>query len=218
MPETLPPSFLFDLLFDVPALALWPEKVELEAWETLAPLPPVQQLDERKPPIEVRLGWHADGLLVAADVRGKSVPPKAEPLHTEGDDCIVVGLDTRNTKSISRANQFCHRFHFTPADELSELDPDIEATLLPRATADAPIVSFSRDDVAAALYDDGYRIVARLRAEALNGYDPSFSDRLGFHVEVADREWGNIPLWGDARLAGGANPAQWATLRLQPAS
>ena len=68
--------------------------------------------------------------------------------------------------------------------------------------------------MSAAATEDGYRIVGLLPASALNGFDPGFSDRLGFHVEVADRELGSVSVIGDSRMPGAATPSLWASVRL----
>ena len=214
MAEVLAPSFLFSPTLPVRKLTAWPKSATAANWDSLTPLPPIGSLDQNKPPVDARIGWHEGGLVVGVEVRGKHEKPFAEPLHSDRDDRVVIGIDTRDTKTIHRAGKFCHRFHLTPADENGEWEPALTATLIPRATQDAPIASFGDDAMTGTLYEDGYRVVGLLRADALNGYDPAFSDRLGVFVEIADREYGPTPLFGDAKLPGGADPSLWPSLRM----
>ena len=213
MAQLLPPSFLFAPILDAAKLNTWPKSATGELWEELTAIPGLSAMDEGKPRIEVRLGWHAEGLLVGVQACEKAEPPRAEPLYHENDDRFVIGIDTRDTKTIHRAGRFCHRFHLTPCDEDGELDPSLSAEVIPRATEDAPLASFTSADIAAERTDDGYRIVARLRAASLNGYDPEFSDRIGLHVELSDREHGSVPILGDARMSNAADPSLWASVR-----
>lgn len=216
MAEILPPSFLVAPIVEAPRLASWPKQAAVKLWDDLSPLPDFASLDDHKPPVEVRIGWHDEGIVLGVDVAGKSEVPRAEPLFNENDDRLIVGIDTRDTKSIHRAGRFCHRFHLTPANEDGERDPSLTAVLIPRATDDAPLASFQSSEISAELRDDGYCLVAVIRAAALNGFDPSFSDRIGLHVELSDREHGSSPLWGDPKMPGAADPSLWASVRLLP--
>ena len=215
MATLLPPTFLVQPVFEVDRLASWPDQADLELFESLTPLPSLASMDPGKPPLEVRMGWRTEGIAVAVRIGGKVEKPRAEPLHHEQDDRVVVGIDTRDTKSIQRAGRFCHRFHLTPCDEDGELDPSLSAALIPRATDDAPLASFAGDAIAAAATEDGYCVLGLLRAAALNGFDPEFSDRLGLHVEIGDRELGTVPLIGDPKMPNAANPSLWASVRLR---
>lgn len=216
MAEVLTPSFLVVPTIEAAQLDRWSAKASLSLWESLAPLPDLSSLDQDKPPIHSRIGWHEGGLAVGVEVRGKTLAPKSEPLRQDGDDQVVLGIDTRDTKSIHRAGKFCHRFHLTPCDELGDLDPSLASALIPRATQDAPLASFTDAAIAGELLDDGYRLVAVIRSDALNGFDPTFSDRIGLHLEVRDRELGSVPLWGDPKLPGSADPSLWGSVRLMP--
>lgn len=216
MAEILTPSFLIQPTVEATPISVWPTAASLDLRDELHPIPSLHSLDHDKPPMRIALGWHPRGLAIAAEIRGKTLPPKSEPLQNDADDRFTIGIDTRDTKTIHRAGKFCHRFHLTPGDELGELDPSIAAAVIPRATQDAPIASFDTSAVAAEFLDDGYRIVALVDADALNGFDPSFSDRIGLHVQLHDRELGIVPYWGDPNLPGSADPSLWASVKLQP--
>lgn len=209
----LPPSFLVQPTFVIGQLKQWPKKLSWSFAKKLTPIPVLPTLDDRGTNLRVWIGWHARGLIVAAEVSGKAVAPQVFPSDAPGSDSVVFSFDTRDTKSIHRAGRFCQRFRLLPPGKGKQAEATIRQEPVPRSREDAPFRDLE-PNIYADVLDDGYRIVATIAANNLNGFDPSDSPKLGFFAELHDLELGRIPLTGDTQLPSEADPSMWSTIEL----
>src|SRR5690242_13307268 len=102
-------------------------------------LPGMTRLEDRPPWADVRVAWSPAGLAVVVDASGGSALSFAD--RPEGAYGFQVWVDTRDTRNVSRATRFCHRFAARLLPGLSRSTVAIEAVARPiaRAVADAPL-------------------------------------------------------------------------------
>jgi hypothetical protein len=165
----------------------------------------------------VRVGWNALGLGIAVlcDTSEMKKPNADRP---EGFADVNVWIDTRDTRNVSRATRFCHRFlaHLTLGKDRKSLDVEVTQKLIGRAVADAPLCS---PEILTARTDQtrsGWILELFLPARALNGFDLDTNRRLGFAYQVSDHEREDQFLGVGRDFPLGENPSLWATLELQP--
>jgi len=137
----------------------------------------------------------------------------------EGIDGLQVWVDTRDTRNVSRATRFCHRFVAKLATQgpRSPLSVAVSQKAIARAVADAPL---SRSETISARVErlrSGWRMELFLPADVLNGFDPETNRRLGFAYQVSDSELPDQFLTVGREFPIGENPSLWATLELQDA-
>jgi hypothetical protein len=187
----------------------------LDLPETCA-LPDFGALEGRNPWAEVRLAWNPRGLGIAVRAEGVSDYQLA-PDRPEGFADVQFWVDTRDTRDVSRATRFCHRFAASLRLPVSGRKLEVEVVPKPiaRAVADAPLCR--RDLIAsrAELARDGWTLEVFLPAQALNGFDPETNRRLGFAYQVSDHAREDQFLGVGRDFPIGENPSLWATLELQ---
>lgn len=178
-------------------------------------LPQTALLDGQKPWAEVRVGWNAKGLAVAVEAEGTlgRLGSTDAPENRYG---LQVWVDTRDTRDVSRATRFCHRFDadLVPGVGKSALGVTVKQRPIARAVADAPL---ARLDLIASTADKtkgGWRIELFLAAEALNGFDAETNRRLGFAYHVFDPDRSDEFLGVGREFPVGENPSLWSTLEL----
>jgi hypothetical protein len=179
-------------------------------------LPDLAPLEGKATWADVRVAWNPGGLAVAVEASG-SPGAKANAERPDGFDGVQVWVDTRDTRTVSRATRFCHRFQARLTGLGSRGALGVEAAQKPiaRAIADAPIC---RPDALAARAErlrGGWRLELFLPADVLNGFDPDTNRRLGFAYQVteADREDQFLGVGREFPL--GENPSLWSTLELR---
>ncbi len=181
-------------------------------------LPDLSSLEGRAPWASVRVGWNARGLGIAilADGPGGKLP--LIPDRPEGFADVNVWIDTRDTRNVSRATRFCHRFaaHLTLGRDRKGLAVELSQRAIARAVADAPIHSPELLTAHAGLTRRGWILELFLPAQALNGFDPETNRRLGFAYQVSDHEREDQFLGVGRDFPLGENPSLWATLELRP--
>jgi hypothetical protein len=135
-------------------------------------------------------------------------------------DGVQLWIDTRDTRDISRATRFCHRFTARLrglATARGPLGLELAQRPIARAVADAPICRTELLQGRAERLKGGWRIELFLPAEALHGFDPETNRRLGFAYQVTDPD----PQREDQFLGVGRefpvgeNPSLWSTLELR---
>ena len=89
---------------------------------------------------EVRLGWNTEGLGITVIADGVS-PQQLTERRPEGFAVAQFWVDTRDTRNVSRATRFCHRFvvRIDRGDSRGRLQAQVTQRPVARATADAPI-------------------------------------------------------------------------------
>lgn len=206
----LPPSFLFRVCTPIARVAGEPA---WKLWDELTPVSAGGDLDADPPPLAVRAGWDEEGLLVGCEVTGKSKPAKGDLADPQASDSVVVCVDTRDTKTIRRAGRFCHRFRLIPADPKGKPAAYLRQEPVPRAREDAAFGPMKGEAISE-VSKSGYRILARVAADNLTGYDPTDSPKIGFYVVLQDAEHGVRPMSGDEKLPVDADPSFWTTVEL----
>src|SRR5262249_35774197 len=145
------------------------------------------QLDGRKSWAEVRVGWNDRGLGISILANGL---PEAQLSRDrpEGFSVVQVWVDTRDTRTLSRATKFCHRFmaRLELVGSHRMLRVDLSQRPIARAVADAPICRPEILEARAELGKSGWMLELFLPSQALNGFDPETNRRLGFAYQVAD--------------------------------
>lgn len=218
--HALPPSFLVQVEHSIAELAKWPKKLSWSHWDELTPIASMKSLDGDRSPeaaasaMQLSLAWHDEGLLVGAEVSGKSAPPKTYPRDPSDSDSVAVFLDLRNTKGIRRASRFCHSFRIVPFDKIGQQDVKVVQEPVPRAREDAPFRDLPSIGIAQRT-TSGYQSIAVLPKANLNGYEPRESTKAGFFAMLRDNELGDEPFTGDLLLPSSVDPSMWSTLKFE---
>jgi hypothetical protein len=179
-------------------------------------LPDAAGLEGRVSWTEVRLGWNARGLGIAVQVEGIA-DVQLEGDRPEGFADVQIWVDTRDTRDVSRATRFCHRF----VAQLKLHEPgrtlDVELTQRPiaRAVADSPMSRPGLIASRAELGRTGWLLEVFIPAQVLHGFDPETNRRLGFAYQVADHVREDQFLGVGRDFPIGENPSLWATLELR---
>ncbi len=180
-------------------------------------LPELAALDGRSPWASVRVGWSGEGIGIAIQAEGLGANART-PDRPEGFATVNVWIDTRDTRNVSRATRYCHRFvaRLKLGRDRKSLTPEVEQRPIARALADAPLASTDLFAARAQLQKSGWSLELFLPAKALNGFDPETNRRLGFAYQIADHEREDQFLGVGREFPLGENPSLWSTLELQP--
>ncbi len=180
-------------------------------------LPDLAALDGRTSWASVRVGWNPQGLGIAVLAVGRAGQATSELERPEGFADVDFWIDTRDTRNVSRATRFCHRFsaHLTLSRGGKGLDVEISQRAIARALADAPMNAPDKLRAQASLTRSGWTCEVFLPASALHGFDPETNRRLGFAYQVSDHERESQFLGVGRDFPIGENPSLWATLELR---
>jgi hypothetical protein len=178
-------------------------------------LPDLSPLEGRESWASVRVAWNAEGLGIAVLAqRPATKAPLAD--RPEGFADVNLWIDTRDTRNVSRATRFCHRFaaHLTLRRDRQSLDVELAQRPIARAVADAPIASSGILSSRVELTRSSWTLELFLPPAALHGFDPETNRRLGFAYQVSDHEREDQFLGVGRDFPLGENPSLWATLEL----
>jgi hypothetical protein len=179
-------------------------------------LPELTQLDGRASWAEVRVGWNPRGLGIAVLAEGVSDLQLASD-RPEGFADVHFWVDTRDSRNVSRATRFCHRFvaRLSVGGGRKQLVAEVAQRPIARAAAESPICSADLILNKCELSRAGWMLELLLPAQALQGFDPETNRRLGFAYQIADhvREDQFLGVGRDFPL--GENPSLWSTLELR---
>ncbi|MGP0064839.1 MAG: hypothetical protein ACLQGP_14730 [Isosphaeraceae bacterium] len=179
-------------------------------------LPDGARFEGRSSWAEVRLAWNPRGLGIAVIADGIA-DIQLSPDRPEGFADVQFWVDTRDTRDVSRATRFCHRFT-APLRVRGigrKLEVEVVQRPIARAVADAPI---SRSDLIASRAEftrSGWTLEVFLPAPILNGFDPETNRRLGFAYQVADHVRDDQFLGVGRDFPIGENPGLWSTIELK---
>jgi hypothetical protein len=178
-------------------------------------LPDWGQLEGAKSWAEVRVGWNAAGLGIAVLASGFS-DQQLRADRPEGFALAQFWIDTRDTRNVSRATRFCHRFmaRLNVARSRRQLTVEVSQKPVARAQADAPICRPELIDARAELGKSGWMLELFLPTQALNGFDPDTNSRLGFAYQIGDFIRDDQYLGVGREFPVGENPSLWSTLEL----
>jgi hypothetical protein len=178
-------------------------------------LPRTARLDGKAPWAEVRVAWNPGGLAVVVEAEGSLDGLRGDD-GPEARYGVRIWVDTRDTRDVSRATRFCHRFDARLARGASKTAVEVKVQPRPiaRAVADAPLARAGTVAARAEREQSGWRLELFLSAEALHGFDPETNRRLGFAYEVFDPERPGEYLGVGREFPVGENPSLWSTLEL----
>lgn len=178
-------------------------------------LPDLQPLDHDTRWAEVRVGWNTGGLGITVVAEG--VSPQQLIQRPEGFAVAQFWVDTRDTRNVSRATRFCHRFvaRLERGESRGRLQAQVAQRPIARAVADAPVGH--SDDIPARveLSRTGWLLELFLPSQVLNGFDPDTNRRLGFTYHIADNVREDQFLGVGRDFPIGENPSLWGTLELR---
>ena len=179
-------------------------------------LPAGAKLEGRTPWAEVRLGWYSGGLGIAVQAEGLG-DPKLATDRPEGFPDVQLWVDTRDTRDVSRATRFCHRFSAAIRLQRPGRNLVVEASQKPiaRAIADPPMARSDQIEARADLGRTGWTLDVFLPAQVLNGFDPETNRRLGFAYQVSDHMREDQFLGVGRDFPIGENPSLWSTIELK---
>ena len=215
----LPQAFWFRLAASCPRVDEIPRSGGRRALldlPTSCTLPDLASLDGRVSWASVRVGWNPQGLGIAVLADRPQSKGTSATDRPEGFADVNVWIDTRDTRDVSRATRFCHRFsaHLTLTKDRKSLAVEVNQRPIARAMADAPLCSpdllMSRTE----LNREGWILELFCPSSALSGFDPDTNSRLGFAYQVADHEREDQFLGIGRDFPLGENPSLWATLEL----
>lgn len=181
-------------------------------------VPATTRLEGDDPWADVRVAWNPGGLAVSVEATGRTAPLVLDD-RPEGAGGVQLWIDTRDTRDISRATRFCHRFAArlvpTGPGAKSALGVEVAPRPIARALADAPPVRPDRIAARAERLRAGWRLELFFSAEALHGFDPETNRRLGFAYQVSDPDRPDQFLGVGREFPIGENPSLWSTLELR---
>lgn len=178
-------------------------------------LPDLGALDGRSSWADVRVAWNTRGLAVQVSVIGKVGPIVRDPSLPEASDGASIWIDTRDARDIHRATRFCHRYTATIGSSAAgKLDVDVQLRKIHRAAADPTGIRPSAVRSQALAMRGGWRLWLFFPAEALHGFDPETSPRLGFYYAVTDPNRGAQWLAVGSDFPVAEDPSLWTTLEL----
>jgi hypothetical protein len=215
----LPQAFWFRIAASCPRVEDMPVRDARRPFVELPPscrLPEGARLEGRSPWAEVRVGWNPRGLGIVVQAEGLA-DPKLAADRIEGFADVQLWVDTRDTRDVSRATRFCHRF--SAAIRLQKpgkgLVAEVSQKPIARAIADPPMARGGQIEARADLNRAGWTLEVFLPASVLNGFDPETNRRLGFAYQVSDhlREDQFLAVGRDFPI--GENPSLWSTIELK---
>lgn len=215
----LPQAFWFRLAATCPRIEGIPLSDKRGGLLDLPPasaIPDLSALDGRASWASVRVGWNSRGLGIAVHAQGRG-SGQADRDRPEGFANVNFWIDTRDTRNVSRATRFCHRFftRLTLSRDQKRLDVEFQQRAIARAVADAPMSHTDEAATYAELTRHGWVLEVFLPAAVLNGFDPDTNRRLGFAYQVSDHDREDQFLGVGREFPLGENPSLWATLELQ---
>ena len=165
---------------------------------------------------DVRIAWNPRGIGIAVHANGVE-DVQLERDRPEGFADIQFWVDTRDTRDVSRATRFCHRFtaaiHYFGITR--KLDVEVVQRPIARAVADAPISKAGLIESRADLTRSGWSLEVFLPAQVLNGFDHETNRRLGFAYQISDHVRNDQFMGVGRDFPIGENPSLWSTIDLK---
>jgi hypothetical protein len=188
-------------LLDLPEACALPDWCQLEGLASWA---------------KVRVGWNARGLGITVLAEGISDQQLVRD-RPEGFALAQFWIDTRDSRNVSRATRFCHRFvaRLDMAKTKRQLVVDVAQRPIERAQVDAPICRPGLIESRVELGKSGWVLELFLPVQVLNGFDPDTNRRLGFAYKIGDHVREDQYLGVGREFPVGENPSLWATLELR---
>ena len=166
--------------------------------------------------LEVASGWNQQGVGVSFLVKGKKQEYQTTSKNPHECDGIILLIDTRNTRTISRGNRFCHQFLLMPRFPGSQIGQG-KCLQLPiqNAREQAPQLAESEFKVTSEINKDGYALSIWFSPNQLNGFDPETSPKISTAILMRDQELGTNGYFISAEFPVQMDPSLWTTLNLK---
>jgi hypothetical protein len=165
--------------------------------------------------LDLAAAWNSTGLALRAVARGVGSSRWCQPTRPEDSDGLHLWIATRPTGESHRAGRWCRRLALLPTGGGRLADKPIAvAAAIPRTSelpADLPAESIRLES---RLHADGWQLDACIAGEALPGWDPAESPRLGFFAAVVDRRLGRVPCFAPPEFPWDSDPTTWVELEL----
>ena len=215
--KLLPQSFWFQLAFRCPRvdrMVVEGDESRLISLPDSCRLPALAELDGKQPWLDLWAGWNPRGLGLSFRARGVR-EDQLTPAKSGGSVSLVVLIDTRDTRDLSRASRHCHRF-MVEMDLKPGRVPEARVVQKPiaRATSDAPIAPRDKTTARGWLTEGAWRLDLLFQSEALHGFDPETNRRLGLAYRVSDQIHDDQYLGVGREFPIEENPSLWSTLEL----
>jgi hypothetical protein len=213
----LPQAFWFRFSLPCPYVAKIPrtnDPVRLLDLPAGCALPDSGQIEGIPSWAQVRVAWNEEGLAMTVLATGLADQQLVRE-RAEGFATAQFWIDTRDSRTVSRATRFCHRF--VARLELAksrQLTVDVSQKPIARAQVDAPTCRPEILSTRAELSKSGWMLELFLPAKALNGFDPDTNRRLGFAYQIGDHIREDQFLTVGREFPVGENPSLWSTLEL----
>ena len=184
---------------------------EIDDWDEMHLVPDLMGVEEKSPFADVYMAWRDNGLFFAVDVKGAGgrAPDVRRPLRGDG---FQVWIDTRDVRTAPRGSRYCHHFCFWPGNGTEKAGG--RPFRLRQARAHPRLCDPERLEVASKVFQTGYRIEARIPADALTGFDPAENNRLGFTYLLRDKKLGRQVWTAEEILPVAYDPSLWGTAEL----
>ena len=187
----LPQAFWFRVAASCPRIAEIPlggSKGPLLDLPASCDLPDLAPVDSRSSWTTIRAGWNPSGLGVSVIAEGdSSLSFSSDP--AENLAYVHLWIDTRDTRDVSRATRFCHRFttRLTFGRDRKSVKAETDQRVIARALADAPMARAGEiQSRATATAKGGWVCELFFSSSALHGFDPDTNRRLGFTYHITD--------------------------------
>lgn len=142
-------------------------------------LPSFSELLDQESFAQVAMCYSNKGVWIAVEVE-KSFEEVFFPKVEQGDG-IEIFIDTRDVKSVGSMHKFCHHFIFLPKPVTDFMA--CEVTRL-RVEDSHPLADPSLLHVNATFSKNSYEMRIFIEADALYGFDPDQTHRIGFAYKI----------------------------------
>jgi hypothetical protein len=188
---------------------------DLKEWSEEHLLPDLTAIEGKPGYAKVYAGWSPEGLSLALHV------PNKKKVHCDlrnllRGDGLILWLDTRDSRMVHRATQYCHSLRVYPrGPKPSDRTPVIQRQRVTWQPELQPPKFDEKKMKAATFVGKGfYNLELFMPSDSLHGYAPEECARLGLFVQVVDHEHGEqfwpcpapLPFWQD--------PSLWAAVEL----
>lgn len=208
------PAALFRFRFKAPKRkTLWPPAAS--GIDDACRLPSLAAVTGVPDLLSLWVAWNDDGLAIRGALTGVGSGRWCHPAKPEDSDGLHLWIATRSTGASHRAGRFCRRIAIMPTGGGKRADQPIAVAVpIPRAIEAVPEMPAGSVFVDASLGKDGWRIDALLGRDALPGWDPGETSRLGFFAAAVDRRLGRMPHAAPPEYPWEGDPTTWSELEL----
>lgn len=135
----IPNSFLFRYSIRSPFVPKIPSTgAHIVSLPKSATVPFFGAMDGQPEFADISIGWNENGIGITFEVRGKALPIYGEPNKPKTCDGMTLWIDTRDNRTIHRANRFCQKFYLLAHDGSEDAKPAALFDSVRRALEEPP--------------------------------------------------------------------------------